>query len=888
MYKQSGVFCITSRILIVDLLSNVADAKDIDGLLIAHAENVTEQSTDAFILRIFHSQKLTVSSTEVQGGKTEDPPSPNQQNATPKTGFVKAFTNSPDALMSGFGKVDKILKSLRVRRLYLYPRFHDGIRRELEKAPPHVDELHQELSPTMKEIQNSIAAAVQGCIRELKSSTTLLEWTDADLSVENCVTANFERAISRQLEHDWHRLKPQTKQMVQDLKVLRTLFQSLIQYDCVSFWKLLNSIKAMGAASRNPSMWLLMPAADMLFRKAKERIYKVEQGRPTAKVAKPVAKLKPVLEETPKWKLLRQVLGEIQEEEVKKKETKNESGNSNLEAGPVNVLVMVKDEKTVEAIRAYLVDGRSRSMMLRWLRYLELVNDRSRSIADVKDMSAISEESRLLLEEEGRVRRVLFGKSGPTRKGKAGAKDDKGKRKKQLNELPDYTRKRRRIATEKGRGRLTTGADDLAREAVLDEAVEKTEHEMDGSVREVAADDDNDGLDDDDDEDDKLMFDATMPEELRVIVRSHASIDGEESIILLNDLRPSYIVLYDADISFIRAMEIYSALSSASRAHPLRVFFLIFEASAEEKTFTRALEKEQNAFERLIRHKQTMPPPALQNIESQEMQQAKMMGMIGGSYMNGSLPLAFDTRQGRGKAKASTETRDIAVDVREFRSALPSILHQGGMRLAPVTLIVGDFVLSSVHCVERKSISDLFGSFNSGRLHEQATAMCKYYKCPCLLIEFDPNKSFCLQNSNELGVEIKQDSICSKMVVLTRHFPKLRILWSRSPHHTLDIFKELKSNHDEVNVERAMEVGRSESVEAFCQETSEDNEVNEMARDMLMRLPGVTIAIARKIMDNVDSLAELSAMSREELRKVAGPVAGQKLFTFFRQKMAAT
>jgi DNA excision repair protein ERCC-4 len=884
MYKQSGVFCITSRILIVDLLSNVADAKDIDGLLVAHAEQVTEQSTEAFILRIFHSQKLTASCNVVQAGKTEDSSSTNEQNATPKTGFVKAFTDSPDVLMAGFGKVDKILKSLRVRRLYLYPRFHDGIRRELEKFPPHVDELHQELSPIMKEIQNAIAAAVQGCIRELKSSTTLLEWTDADLSVENCVTTSFDRAITRQLEHDWHRLKPQTKQMVHDLRTLRTLFQSLIQYDCVSFWKLINSIKAMGATSRNPSMWLLMPAADMLFRKAKERIYKVEQGRPTAKVAKPVAKLTPILEETPKWKLLRQVLGEIQEEELKLKGRMNESGNIHSAPGPVNVLVMVKDEKTVEAIRAYLVDGRSRSMMLRWLRYLELVNDRSRSIADVKDMSAISEESRLLLEEEGRVRRVLFGKSGPAKRGKAGAKDDKDKRKKQLNELPGYTRKRRRIATEKGRGRLTTGVDDLAREAVLDEAVEKTEHEMDGSVREQAADVDDDGLDDD-----RLMFDAAMPEELRVIIRSHASVDGEEGIILLNDLRPCYIVLYDTDVAFIRAIEIYSALSFTSRAHPLRVFFLIFEASAEEKTFTRALEKEQNAFERLIHHKQTMPPPALQNlVESQELQQAKMMGIVAGSYMNGSLPLAFDSRQGRGKAQASTERRDIAVDVREFRSALPSILHQGGMRLAPVTLIVGDFVLSSVHCVERKSISDLFGSFNSGRLHDQATAMCKYYKCPCLLIEFDPDKSFCLQNSNELGVEIKQDSICSKMVVLTRHFPALRILWSRSTHHTLDIFKELKSNHDEVNVEKAMEVGRSESIEAFCQESSEDNEVNEMAREMLMRLPGVSVAIARKIMDNVDSLAELSALSREELRKVAGPVVGQKLFTFFRQSIAAT
>lgn len=213
------------------------------------------------------------------------------------------------------------------------------------------------------------------------------------------------------------------------------------------------------------------------------------------------------------------------------------------------------------------------------------------------------------------------------------------------------------------------------------------------------------------------------------------------------------------------------------------------------------------------------------------------------------------------------------------------------MRLAPVTLVVGDFVLSNVHCIERKSISDLFGSFASGRLYSQTEAMSKYYKCPCLLIEFDPSKSFCLQNANELGVEIRTDSVCSKMALLTMHFPKLRILWSRSPHETLKIFRELKLNHEEVDVERAVEIGKSESEEFLLQTDTKDveeDEVNEIARDMLLRLPGVNVQSARKIMQNCNSLAELSEMSRDDLRRIAGPVTGQKLFTFFRQKLAST
>ncbi len=63
----------------------------------------------------------------------------------------------------------------------------------------------------------------------------------------------------------------------------------------------------------------------------------------------------------------------------------------------------------------------------------------------------------------------------------------------------------------------------------------------------------------------------------------------------------------------------------------------------------------------------------------------------------------------------------------------------------PITLEVGDYVLSPELCVERKSISDLRGSLASGRLYHQAEAMTKHYKTPLLLIEFEGDKAFALQ-----------------------------------------------------------------------------------------------------------------------------------------------
>lgn len=48
----------------------------------------------------------------------------------------------------------------------------------------------------------------------------------------------------------------------------------------------------------------------------------------------------------------------------------------------------------------------------------------------------------------------------------------------------------------------------------------------------------------------------------------------------------------------------------------------------------------------------------------------------------------------------------------------------------------------------------------------QAESMSKYYKCPCLLIEFDPEKTFELQAKHDLGGDIKMDSICSKLALV--------------------------------------------------------------------------------------------------------------------------
>ncbi|MCO5559046.1 hypothetical protein L7F22_012638 [Adiantum nelumboides] len=226
------------------------------------------------------------------------------------------------------------------------------------------------------------------------------------------------------------------------------------------------------------------------------------------------------------------------------------------------------------------------------------------------------------------------------------------------------------------------------------------------------------------------------------------------------------------------------------------------------------------------------------------------------------------TRKAGGR-KASEKQMKVVVDMREFGSSLPCVLHQQGIKIVPVTLEVGDYILSPDMCVERKSVADLYQSFASGRLYHQAETMTRYYHIPVLLIEFSQDKSFSFQSANEVGEDILATNIVSKLSLLALHFPRLRIIWSRSLHATADIFLTLKSNQDEPDVDKAMRVGVP-TEDGLIEGDLRAENYNSSAVELLRRLPGVTDANYRSLMDGCNSLAELACLELSAAYWVAG------------------
>ncbi|GFN96743.1 DNA repair endonuclease xpf, partial [Plakobranchus ocellatus] len=207
------------------------------------------------------------------------------------------------------------------------------------------------------------------------------------------------------------------------------------------------------------------------------------------------------------------------------------------------------------------------------------------------------------------------------------------------------------------------------------------------------------------------------------------------------------------------------------------------------------------------------------------------------------------------------------------------VLYDADMSLVR-QLEVGDYILTPDICVERKSVSDLIGSLNSGRLYQQALSMCRFYKRPMLLIEFDATKPFSLQAKSSVSGDISLQDVTSKLAMLTMHFPKLRLLWCPSPYATAELFEELKAGRPQPSAEIAL------SVTATTSDVPEWNDkYNHGPQDFVLRMPGINSKNFRSILNKFTSLYEMSQAGLEKLTEVLGSsVHAQQLHDFLHKE----
>lgn len=825
MYAGGGIFSITSRILVVDLLTGLLDPESITGLIALHADRIIATSLEAFILRVYR-----------------------QKN---KIGFLKAFADNPDPFITGFSPLSTMMRNLFLKKASLWPRFHVTVAQSLEgKKKAEVIELEVPMTDSMKDIQNAILECVEVSIHELKKGNTGLEMDDWNL--DSALLKNFDVMVRRQLEPNWHRVTWKTRQIVNDLTVLRGLLTTVLSYDAVSFLQHLDTIHAAhspppGSTRQSQSPWLFLDAAQTIFDTARRRVYSAS-AKTVSQSGDNIDTLKPKLEELPKWALLAEVLEEIDRDLYFEPPARDDSNGT--------ILIMCANVDTCRQLRDYLQTMHVKP---------RVSEPKDNAEDDAHKPSAafmLRRRLRNYLNWKRQFAQVSATLFADNQKALSGAADSRpghggsgrGER------APSNKRRRIRGGGNMGlsAGRAENGLiaqyfEKPGEVADLMAEVQITEEEA-GQKEDIVA----DPLED--------MEDFFQLYEMQDLVVVHAY-DGDQDEHVLEEVKPRYIIMYEPDASFIRRVEVYR---SSHNDRNVRVYFMYYGGSVEEQRYLSSVRREKDAFTKLIKERASMSLVMTVDPHGLEDPQEAFLRTV-------------NTRiAGGGRLAATAQPPRVVVDVREFRSSLPSLLHGRSIIIVPCMLTVGDYILSPNICVERKSVSDLISSFKDGRLYTQAETMFLYYKSPMLLIEFDQNKSFTLEPFADLSGSLSSvaptnvsSDLQSKLVLLTLAFPKLRIIWSSDPFQTAEIFESLKAQEDEPDPIAAVQAGLDKDMKA------EDQAFNQEPQEMLSIVPGVTSKNIKNLVLETENIKEVANMTEKDLEPLVGQSAGRAIHGFF-------
>jgi DNA excision repair protein ERCC-4 len=752
-----------------------------------------------------------------------------------KWGFIKAVSDSVEEFATGFTPLHKSLKALRLKKVLLWPRFHIEVTSSLMvKDIEPVTEIRVLMTESMKQIQTGLIVCLQKCIDELKRKNPTLSieyW-----SIENALDSNFVGSIHMILDPYWHRISFDSKQLVKDIRLLKDLLKCLISYDSVEFYEtiqlVLDANKTTVDKRNTESPWLMADESQSVITYAKKRVFEGNEY---------------TLEEQPKWEQLAILLDDIN----------IERSIDGSKKGPL--LIMCADDKVrkqliqvISSMKEDKSDSKSfsfRKMMMNKLQnYLDSKELKNSITAKIND--AIQKENE---DQELSISRAFV--KGPV----------------------TTNRRRARGGSAVAQvGRLLSRP--VSGDVDIESKMSKEDVEME--LFELSVDDETiDVLKSEEAEEVHLVKEDVSPDDYEYFDRENqiivAKYNHQSDNQLLQELMPSFIVMYDPDLSFIRRVEVYQAIH---KNNPAKTYFMYYNDSVEEQNYLTTIRKEKEAFTKLIREKSKLPSffESDEDFSKFKVRKSQVMNtrIAGGSTF-----------------KNSSDDSIVIVDSREFRAPLPGLLYRIGLKVIPCLLTVGDYILTPRVCVERKSISDLIGSFKSGRLYEQAERMSKYYDIPVLLIEFDNNQSFSLEPFSETRMRpnsIKaqhpsssnrmQEEIQTSIAGLVVKFPKLRILWSSSPYQTAELFLELKAQREEPNVLNAVNAGTKDGKGNAADTTRASNDVEII--NLLQNVPGVTNVDHYTILKKVKDINKLTSMTEERLSTLIGDDLGARIYSY--------
>lgn len=905
VYTTGGFIIVSATVLVHDLLLRNIPTDIVDGIVVFAADRVTPSSNTHFALSIFREQN--------------------------KIAFIKAFSENAPGLAAGFHNVERIMQSVFVSRLNLWPRFHAFVKHSLSRRTPDLVDLSVPLAPAQGAILTSLHEVATRILDDLRLATRALDLSDIHRPRGTGeagpvrLVSNFDEVVRRQLVESSGSSRivggEKVRNLLADLTSVRALLSDAIDLNSVLFYQRIITFRHTHAKA---SYWLMRREAQHMLFIARSRLWirrKVAAASGTAHCEKDVKGLKrprpskkressgtetiPILDPSPKWNTLRAVLEEIE----------NDVRQIGPEADVGRVIVIVKDQTTLDELRHVLAVGAqpylrgllcntlpSVAAEMKWERNCS-GNKAKRpcqnhfppnhnSIDDTLSCkspcgSAFASECKCTTTEittsssfrQATLSQFIhepgFGDSRKECKADVTPAKDESLVP-QLQTKHEFGRELQCTIPNRtdGNCRYPDFNDKLGKGTAWpwpihppDSATSRGETTLDGNCIQAL----------------REYFGIASSEnpvrDIEVLLWCVEWADTQgRGARLLAEFKPSFVVMYNADLAFVRQVEVFRAANSG---RPIRLYLLAYDDVIDEDRYRNAIERESSAFKTLIRERATMVVQANQEGRLDDLGLSERSREAGKVHAAGRfLGHDRDSRvlQNSSEQIASRKSR-IIVDTRELRSALPMLLYAVGISINPVTLEVGDFVLSRSIGIERKTFSDLVGSFSSGRLFNQANALCRHYRCPCLLIEGDTGARLSLAAAaGGIPSELLPSFIVSKMVLLIQQFPGLRLLWAQGPQDACELFAALKVGAEDPDETIASSLG-VDSIE------SAGSKFNSAPATLLRSLPGIDGNNIFSVMRKVRNVSALLNMNLQEMTQALGNAGkAQKLFEFVNER----
>jgi DNA excision repair protein ERCC-4 len=749
---------------------------------------------------------------------------------------------------------------LRVRHLYVWPRFRDIVKHDLEARPPEVVVCSQPMTESMVRIQKHLLAIITLCVAEVKRANLQADVRE-QFTLDRVLTRQFEQTVAQSITPKWYSIGARTKQLISDIRALRRLLFALVQSDAVHFyryWQL---------CLEQQSQWIFTDDAQKLDQLARERVIVAppavdvslvdlalvgddepaaarSKRRRTGSAGDAPTSIQLILEEPPKWQQLGELLAEIAD-------TDRAAGLSGS-----TTLIVAADARGASQVREFLTRGARAALRESFATYQRYRRVRAAQAAQPSN-EKVGQFERYRRAQGGRrvfaqaeVAAQLAAKTDDNDGPGGGGDDD--------NNDHDVDDEPIDLLT-----RADQQADWIASQApvIADESSAAAAATASTTATEPAAViGDNEPA---------TTFDASFG----VLRGPMVLITSVDEPAALANYRPRYVILLQPDVSYVRELERFKASRPGTA---LRVYYCIYTDSVEQAHNECLLKAEMESFRALVSIKaklvlpESFDEPVIDDATAAELE------------LPPANPFSVGDARAPNKASSLVGGRNLVpqgdlvlVDGREFRSSLPSMLHRDRLRLLPTTLAVGDYILAPDVCIERKSVNDLIGSLNSGHLYEQASAMCRLYERPVLLIEFDESEAFGLAPPELLSSEISGANVQSKLTLLTLHYPRLLVMLSRSSRDTAKLFRQLKRNRPDPDVR------------AVATAALEANVASE-TEDLIRALPGVTHRNYAIIVQECKTLSELFSKSRMQLEAMLGAQNGAALFEFVNKRQPIT